>query len=173
MILLMKRVGLAMSVSLALAGIGSFTPPLFASVSQIKSDAGSGQTPSPEATKAARSVIEEMILVSRLPEIYADFRRSLKEVTLPILRESGEGSIPGAPAPDAKTAGQIAKVMTFLDYVRRAADELDGPLAENRGAMISDAAELMAKHSNGADMTEIAKLLRLPVVRKASDAFYA
>src|SRR5262249_11871047 len=65
------------------------------------------------------------------------------------------------------------KTLTFLDYTRRAGDELDAALSENRQAMISDAAELLAKTSSLSEINETRDVLKLPGARKAFDAFYA
>jgi hypothetical protein len=81
--------------------------------------------------------------------------------------------MPGVPAPDAKTAAALAKVLTFLDYVRKAGDELDVALSENREAIISDVAGQIAKTATPVDIKDVRRVLELPALRKGFDAFYA
>ncbi len=128
---------------------------------------------SPEAKHLAESLIDDALQASRIPEIYADLRATLRDVYLPMLRDAVQGDLPGAPAPDSKTAAMIAKAYTFLNYVRRAGDELDGALTENRQTMISDAATIIARSAGAAEINDVRALVRLPAVRKGFDAFYA
>ena len=83
------------------------------------------------------------------------------------------GNTPGVPAPDPKSAAAAAKLLTFMDYARKAGDELDVALAENREAMISDLAGQMAKSAKAADIEGVRATLKLPAVTKGLDALYA
>ena len=83
------------------------------------------------------------------------------------------GNTPGVPAPDPKSAAAAAKLLTFMDYARKAGDELDVALAENREAMISDLAGQMAKSAKAADIDGVRATLKLPAVTKGLDALYA
>ena len=127
----------------------------------------------PEAKRAARMLIEEGLRASHAATIFSDLRRSLREVYIPSIRDSIEGNTPGVPPLDPKTAAALAKVLTVMDYARKAGDELDVALTENREAMISDAAEQLAKTAQPGEIEDVRKALDLPAVRKAFDALYA
>jgi hypothetical protein len=152
-----------------IAAAGALAP---ASVAQEKPP----QTAVPvnaEAKRLAQSLIEEALQAAHAAEIYADLRRTLREVYIPVMRELVQGDYPGVPAPDAKTAAAMAKVLTLMDYVRKAGDELDSALSENRDAIISDVAEQVAKTAEVPEIKDVRDVLQLPAVRKTLDAFYA
>ncbi len=127
----------------------------------------------PAVTQAARAMIEETLKLSHAAEIFADLRRSLREVYIPAIRDFVQGGMPGVPAPDAAAAAKIAKLLTLLDYVRKAGDEFNAALSENREAMISDAAQEIAKTTKLPAVEDVRKVLNLPAIRKGLDAFYA
>jgi len=124
----------------------------------------------PAIKQAAKGLIEEALTVSHAAGIFADLRRTLREVYIPAFRDAIEGNLPGLPAPDAKSAAAMAKVLTVMDYARKAADELDAALSENREAMISDVAGQIAKTAKTAEIEDIRGILRLPAIRKCLDA---
>ncbi|MGO9171595.1 MAG: hypothetical protein ACLP7P_06480 [Rhodomicrobium sp.] len=127
----------------------------------------------PEVKQAAHSLIEDLLQASHVAEIFSELRRTLREVYIPAFRDLVQGATPGVPAPDAKTAAAMAKLLTFMDYLRKAGDELDVALSENRDAMISDVAEQIAKTVKPVEIKDVQGLLKLPAVRKSLDAFYA
>lgn len=127
----------------------------------------------PQVKQTARVLIEEVLQVSHVADIFSDFRRILREVYIPAVRDLVAGDTPGVPPPDPKTAEALAKLLTVLDYSRKAGDELDVALSENREAMISDVAGQIAKTAKVAEIEEIRATLRLPAVTKGLDAFYA
>ena len=127
----------------------------------------------PETKAIAQGLIEDGLKASHAAEIYADLRRTLREVYIPVLRNLVQGDFPGVPSPDVQTAAAMAKALTFLDYVRRAGDELDPALTENRNTMISDIAEQIAKTAKPPELKDVRGILQLPAVRKSLDAFYA
>jgi hypothetical protein len=127
----------------------------------------------PEIRSLAAALIEESLQAAHVADIYANLRRTLRETYIPAMRDLVQGDFPGVPAPDAKTAAAMAKVLTFMDYVRKAGDELDVALSENRAAMISDAAGEIAKSAQPPELNDVRDILRLPAVRKTFDAFYA
>jgi hypothetical protein len=123
--------------------------------------------------QAARGLIEDVMKASHAAEIFADLRRALREVYIPAFRDMVQGGVPGVPAPDAKTAAKMAKLLTVLDYVRKAGDELDTALSDNREAMISDMAGQIAKTAKPIEIKDVRDVLNLPAIRKGLDAFYA
>jgi hypothetical protein len=129
--------------------------------------------PDPEVKQAAHALIEEVLRLSHASQIFDDLRGTLSKVYIPAVRDLVVGNTPGIVAPDEKTAEKLAKLLTFLDYVRKAGDELDVALSENREAMISDAASQIAKTAKIADIDDIRATLKLPAVTKGLDALYA
>jgi hypothetical protein len=127
----------------------------------------------PRVKEAARGLIEEVLKITHAADIFTDLRRSLREVYIPALRDFVMGDTPGIPAPDPKSAAAAAKALTFLDYARKAGDELDVALSENRKAMISDVAEQMAKTAKAPDIESVRDALKLPAVTKGLNALYA
>jgi hypothetical protein len=128
---------------------------------------------SPEVKKLAKGLIEDALQVTHAAEIFGDMRRTLRDVYIPTLRDAIEGNLPGIPAPDAKSAASMAKILTVMDYARKAGDELDVALSENRDAMISDAAEQIARSAKPVEIKDIQALFQLPAVHKGLDALYA
>ncbi len=127
----------------------------------------------PKLKRLAQDVIEQALKASRAPEIFADLRRTLKDVYIPIMREMVQGGFPGAPEADAATAASLAKALTYMDYLRKAGDELDAALSENREAMISDVAEEIARSADESTIGDLKRMMGLPAVGKAMDAAYA
>lgn len=127
----------------------------------------------PEGKRLAQNLIEEGLKLSHAGEIFEALRRTLREVYIPVLRGLVQGDYPGAPDPDAQTASALAKMLTFLDYARKAGDELDGALSENRKAMISDFASQMAKDAKASELSDARRIFDLSATRKSLDAFFA
>ena len=71
----------------------------------------------PETKSIAQGLIEDGLQASHAAEIYADLRRTLREVYIPVLRNLVQGDFPGVPSPDVKTAAAMAKAR----YARRRA----------------------------------------------------
>ncbi len=127
----------------------------------------------PQAKQVAQSLIEEALRLSHASEIFDELRRTLREVYIPVMRGLLQGDYPGAPEAEAVTASAMAKILTFMDYLRKAGDELDTALSENRNAMISDFAEQTAKAVNSSQLSDVRRIFDLPAMRKTLDAFYA
>lgn len=123
--------------------------------------------------RAARDLVVEALPASRVPEIYQDLRRTLREVYLPAMRDAAYGNVPGLPAPDPKMAEAVAKLMTLLTYALKASDELEPVLAAERDAMVSDAGVLLAKHSKLTEIDNLREMLRMTAARKSFDTVYA
>ena len=123
--------------------------------------------------QAARKLIEDALSISHTAEIYADLRSNIKDVYIPLLKDAVQGDLPGSPAPDAKTASMMAKVLTFLDYSRKAGDDVDAALVENKKAMIAEAADIVADYAAPSEIDDLRGILGLPAVRKTFDALLA
>jgi hypothetical protein len=157
---------------LFLAFAGVLAPAVFAQ-DKPAAEAPAVAQADPEVKKLAKGLIEDVLQVTHAAAIFSDLRRTLGEVYIPALRDAIQGSLPGIPAPDAKSAAAMAKILTVMDYVRKAGDELDVALSENRDAMISDAAEQIARTAEPVEIKDVQAILQLPAVRKGLDAFYA
>lgn len=160
--------------ALLMAFAGAFAPASVAQDQPAAQDKPAVQTQEdPEVKQAARGLIEEVLRLSHSADIFSDLRRTLREVYIPALRDFVEGNTPGIPAPNPKSAAAAAKLLTFMDYARKAGDELDVALSENRDAMISDVAGQMAKTAKAADIDAVRATFKLPAITKGLDAFYA
>ena len=127
----------------------------------------------PQAKRVAQSLIEEALGLSHAAEIFDDLRRTLRDVYIPVMRGLVQGDYPGVPEADVASASALAKMLTFMDYLRKAGDELDVALSEYRGAMLSDFSEQMAKAANASELSDARRLFDLPATRKTLDAAYA
>ena len=127
----------------------------------------------PAAKAIAQNLIEESLRLSHAAEIFDAFRRTIREVFIPMIRGLVQGDYPGAIEPDTATASALAKVLTFLDYVRKAGDELDATLSANRSALISDLASQMAKDADASALGDARRVFDLPATHKTMDAVYA
>ncbi len=136
-----------------------------------------GQTVEREGSAAKQRILADLLAKalapSRLPEIYADVRRSVREVYLPTIRATLQDGIPGQPAPEPDDADKLAKLATFLDYALRASDELAPVLADSRDAIIRDVAGLLANYFTKAEIDVLAELLDMPAMRKLFNTVYA
>lgn len=126
-----------------------------------------------EKERILAGLMSEALAPSRLPEIYADIRRSVREVYLPLMREQLENARPGQPAPEPRDADRLAKLATFFDYALRASDELAPVLAASRDEIIGDIARLQAKYLSRAEVDALAELLDMPAMRKLFNTVYA
>ena len=127
----------------------------------------------PQAKRVAQNLIEQGLQLSHAAEIFDDLRRTLRDVYIPVVRGLVQGDYPGLPEADAADASTMAKILTFMDYARKAGDELDVALSEYRDAMISDFAEQMARAANASELSDARHLFDLPATRKTLDAAYA
>jgi hypothetical protein len=127
----------------------------------------------PQAKRVAQNLIEQGLQLSHAAEIFDDLRRTLRDVYIPVVRGLVQGDYPGLPEADPADAAALAKMLTFMDYARKAGDELDAALSEYRDAMISDFAEQMARAANAAELSDARHLFDLPATRKTLDAVYA
>ena len=127
----------------------------------------------PQAKRVAQNLIEEALGLSHAAEIFDDLRRTLRDVYIPVMRGLVQGDYPGVPEADVASASALAKMLTFMDYLRKAGDELDVALSEYRGAMLSDFSEQMAKAANASELSDARRLFDLPATRKTLDAAYA
>ena len=152
---------IALAVSAAGAGLAQDKPPQ------------EQATVNPEAKRIAQNLIEEALSLSHVSEIFDSLRRTLSDVYIPVLRGLVQGDYPGAPEADVATASALAKMLTFMDYLRKASDELDVALSDSRNAMISDFAEQLAKAANASELADARRIFDLPATRKTLDAAYA
>ena len=127
----------------------------------------------PQAKRVAQSLIEEALQLSHAAEIFDSLRRTLRDVYIPAMRGMVQGDYPEAPEADVATASALAKMLTFMDYLRKAGDELDVALSEYRSAMISDFADQIAKAANASELADARRIFDLPATRKTLDAAYA
>ena len=127
----------------------------------------------PAAQKIAQALIEQVLKLSHAQEIFDSLRRTLRDVYIPTMRGLIQGDFPGAPEADAASASAMAKLLTLMDYVAKAGDELDAAFSKNRNAMISDFAAQLAKEVDTSELGDVRRLLDLPVTRKTMDALYA
>ncbi len=158
---------IALAASLAGASVAQDKPP------QAESPASPEVQINPEVKRVAQELIEKALHDSHAAEIFTDLRRTLSDVYIPVMRELVQGGYPGAPEADAATATALAKMLTLMDYARKAGDELDVALSENRSAMISDAATQIARNANKSEIADLKRMLDLRAVRKTLDAFYS
>jgi len=152
---------IALAVSVAGAGLAQDKPP------QEQAAVNS------EAKRVAQNLIEEALSLSHVSEIFDSLRRTLSDVYIPVLRGLVQGDYPGAPEADVATASALAKMLTFMDYLRKAGDELDVALSDSRNAMISDFAAQLAKAANASELADARRIFDLPATRKTLDAAYA
>lgn len=124
-----------------------------------------------EAT--ARELILEATTISRAPQMYADIRVLIRDALLPILRDAASGKLKGLPPQSPVTGEAFVKFLAFMENVSRASDELDAALVANREALITDSAQLFAKHSSDAQLSFMRDALKLNATRRYFDALYA
>ena len=134
---------------------------------------GVHQEPTADKAQELAALMSRALVPARLPEIYADLRRSVREVYLPALRDTLRGDRPDQPPLDADQRDALAKVADLFEYSLRASDELEPFLAENRNAIILDVATLQAKYLSLAEIHALGELLDMPAMRKIFNAVYA
>ena len=166
-----NKIALALLVAVATGTAGSG----FA-LDQVPQQEKPGQEQSaadPAGKAIAQNLIEQGLKLSHAAEIFDALRRTLSDVYIPVLRGLLQGDYPGVIEPEAATASAMAKLLTFLDYVRKAGDELDAALSANRSAMISDLASQMAKDADASELGDARHIFDLPATRKTLDAVSA
>ena len=141
------------------------------------SAAGSGAFAQTEDTREKerrlREVISDALPASRLPEIYADVRRVLREAYLPSMRDATKGDTAGKPEFDADVMQHIGKIISLLHYSLRAGDEAEPFLNQHRGEIIADIARLQAQYLSLAEIQALRELLDMPAMRKVFNTVYA
>lgn len=126
-----------------------------------------------EKERRLRGVISEALPASRLPEIYADIRRVLREAYLPSMRDAAKGDTAGKPEFDAEMMQHLGKIISLLHYSLRAGDEAEPFLNQHRDEIIADIARLQAQYLSPAEIQALDELLDLPAMRKVFNAVYA
>lgn len=126
-----------------------------------------------EKERQLRAVITEALPASRLPEIYADIRRVMRDAYLPSMRDAAKGGLPGTPEYDAEMLQNIEKIVSILQYMLRAGDEAEPFISQHRDEMIADFARVQAKYLSLPDVQALRELLNLPATRKVFNAVYA
>jgi hypothetical protein len=154
----------ALAVALLVA-VGSAMP--------LGNGAAYAQADTAEKERQLREVISEALPASRLPEIYADLRRVMRDAYLPSIRDAAKESTPDKPAFDAELAPHLDTIIAFMQYSLRAAEEAEPFLIQHRDEMIGDFARAQAKYLSMPEIQALAELLNLPAMRKAFNAFYS
>ena len=126
-----------------------------------------------EKERQLREMISEALPASRLPEIYADLRRVMRDAYLPSIRDAAKGDTAGKPEFDAEMMQHIGKIISLLHYTLRAADEAEPFINQHRDEIIADIARLQAQYLTLAEIQALGELLDLPAMRKAFNTFYA
>jgi len=163
----MKKVFSAVILSLALAlALCSRAPAAWAQQPERQEP---GQT-SADKEAALAGLLNDAFHASRTPEIYADIRHAVRELYLPYFKELSRDDMASA---DPEFAARIAVIIPVLEYSLKAAEELDPVLEESRGAMMSDAASLLAKYMTREEIRLAGEMLSTPAARKGFDVLYA
>jgi hypothetical protein len=126
-----------------------------------------------EKERRLRELISEALPASRLPEIYADFRRVLRDAYLPSMRDAAKGDTAGKPEFDAEMMQHMGKVISLLHYSLRAGDEAELFLNQHRDEIIADIARLQAQYLSAAEIQALSELIDLPAMRKVFNTVYA
>jgi hypothetical protein len=168
---------LLMASAAGLAGVLAQDKPLQEQTAEVRP--AQDQPPLPKASvdpqvkRLAQGLIEQALGASHAAEIFAELRRTLAQVYIPIMREMAQGGFPGSPESNMTTATQLAKMLTFMDYLRKLGDELDVALSQHREAMVADFAEQIARSGDESAIGDLRRMLDLSAVRKSMDATYA
>ncbi len=128
---------------------------------------------SAEKERQLGAIVGETITASRLPEVYADIRRVLRDAYLPSMRDAAKEGGTGKPEYDADIMRNIGTILSLLDYSVRAADEAEPFLNQHRDEMVADFARLQAHYLTMPEIQALGELLNLPAIRKAFNALYA
>lgn len=126
-----------------------------------------------EKERRLREVISEALPASRLPEIYADVRRALREAYLPSMLDASKGGVSGKPEFDAELMQHIGKIISLLHYSLRAGDEAEPFLNQHRDEIIADIARLQAQYLTLPEIQALRELLDMPAMRKVFNTIYA
>ena len=126
-----------------------------------------------EKERRLGELIGKALPASRLPEIYADLRRVLRDAYLPSMRDAAKGDTAGKPQFDAEMTQYIGKVISLLHYGLRASDEAGPFLNQNRDEIVVDIARLQAQYLSPAEIQALGELLDMPAMRKIFNAVYA
>ncbi len=148
--------------------IGALLPAAFA-----RYDGAAAQQETADKAHGLADLISHALEPSRLPEIYTDFRRSVRDVYLPALRDTLQKGVPGKPPLDEEQKKALGAFADLLNYSLRASDELEPFLQQNRDAIISDIATLEAKYLSLPEIKALRELLDMPAMRKIFNAIYA
>ncbi len=159
--------------ALAGGGLAQDKTPMEQAPAEAEAKAPPPRPADPQLKRMARSLIENALTASHAPEIFADLRRTLAEVYIPIMRETVQGGFPGAPEANAATAAQLAKMLTFMDYLRKAGGDLDAALSDNREAIVSDFSEQIARSADESTIGDLKRIMELPAMRKSMEGVYA
>lgn len=121
---------------------------------------------------AARTLVLDALASSRMPQIYADAQHSLRTVILPAMRDIVSGKIRMPVAQNPLVLGIYGELITFLENVIKASDELDVALAKYREEMTTDLARVLARHLTPEEIEGVRGLLQQPISRKGFEATY-
>jgi hypothetical protein len=124
-----------------------------------------------EKQRLAGQLIEQMLTIARIEDIYGELRNAARELYLPYyeafplkLRERG------ADPEQIEKAGAFAR---FLSYAVAASDELEPVLEQRRDEIIADYAAVAARHMSNEQLDLIEEALQTPAARKLGNVVYA
>lgn len=150
-------------------GLGALAP-LTGLAETVETEAPGGQLE--DKSRRLARVLSGALAPSRIPEIYADLRRAVREAYLPAMRDMLSGAAPGGHELDAGEREEFEKTAALLDYALKASDELEPFLDENREAIIADIATLHAKYLRDAEIEALGELAAMPAMRKIFNTGY-
>jgi hypothetical protein len=137
---------------------------------------GASLPATPEFTarkQAAAAIIRKLVDLSQAKLIFKEMRTTLREVSIPAMKESIQGNFPVSPQAGFEIYEQIARALTFFTYLDRASDEFETAMAANSDAMIEDAAGILARYHGDGQISDLEQLASLEATRKAFQTLYA
>lgn len=171
---LRTRMAVVAAGALALGAVCVASPERSGSVWLSSQAIAAPETPDTTSRKqVAAETLRKLVTLSKVSESYRELRRALDTVLIPALKEFASGAFPGAPETSPETLDTLAKTLTFLDYLNKAADEVEVALARHSDQMIDEAAEIIAQDETGKTLRDLQALVDLPATGKAFDTFHA
>lgn len=124
----------------------------------------------------AREVALEAFAASHIPELYAQARRYVREVMVPIGEEFKSGKLT-MPLVETMPKGPAFKayfneLISFFRILDKSGDEFDIALAKSRDELTDDIAGLAAKHLSPDEVDAVRSGLNLTATRKFTEFLY-
>ncbi|MDX2263762.1 MAG: hypothetical protein NW215_02160 [Hyphomicrobiales bacterium] len=132
----------------------------------------SPQEVAPPPPSTAVRLVEKMVAVTRLPDVYSSIMKYMQLLATPQMRLAQQQAIEAMLLPD-EDAAAAKRVMDLFPLIAAAGQELEAGFSQHRAELIEDAAQMLTMAAPEEKQQKLLQLLSLKSVDKMFGVLYA